>query len=87
MMTEYLVTLAKSAEKELISLDSPLVRRIWSRIAALAHQPRPPGCKKLVGGVREWRIRIGDYRVIYSIDDSKRTVDVSGVRHRRDAYE
>ena len=86
-MVEYLVTIAKLAEKELQSLDPPLVRRIWSRIVALAHQPRPPGCKKLVGSTSDWRIRIGDYRVIYSIDDANRAIDVSGVRHRRDAYE
>jgi len=86
-MAAYRVTLAKSAEKELLSLDAPLVRRIHAKIQALGDQPRPPGCKKLVGGVAEWRIRIGDYRVIYSINDASRVVDVSGVRHRRDAYE
>ena len=85
-MAPYQVTLAKSAEKELLSLDAPLVRRIYARIEALAVVPRPPGCRKLEGGSREWRIRIGDYRVIYTIDDGKRMVDVSAVRHRRDAY-
>ena len=79
-MAPYQVTLAKSAEKELLSLDAPLVRRIYARIEALAVVPRPPGCKKLEGGPREWRIRIGDYRVIYTIDDRRRMVDVSAVR-------
>jgi mRNA interferase RelE/StbE len=86
-MAAYRVTMAKSAEKELLSLDPPLVRRIFSKIQALGDHPRPSGCKKLVGGTGEWRIRIGDYRVIYTIDDSERIVDISGVRHRRDAYD
>ena len=85
-MSAYRVTFARSADKELLALDAPLVRRIYGKIAALGAQPRPPGCKKLEGGDGEWRIRIGDYRVIYSVDDSNRQVDVSAVRHRRDAY-
>ena len=49
--------------------------------------PGPPGCKKLVGGDKEWRIRIGDYRVVYEIDDAAKTVDVTRIAHRRDVYE
>ena len=85
-MGPYRVTLAKSAEKELLALDAPLVRRIYSKVEALGADPRPSGCKKLEGGAGEWRIRIGDYRVIYSVNDAARIVDVSAVRHRRDAY-
>lgn len=85
-MGAYEVVLAKSAQRELLSLDAPLARRVYSKIAALAMIPRPAGCKKLEGGVNDWRIRIGDYRVIYSVDDARRIVDVSAVRHRRDAY-
>jgi len=86
-MATYQVTLARSAEKELLALDAPLVKRIYAKIQALGDQPRPPGCKKLVGGARDWRIRIGDYRVIYTIDDAHHVVDIAAVRHRRDAYE
>jgi mRNA interferase RelE/StbE len=54
-------------------------------IASLAENPRPSGCKKLVG--REgWRIRIGNYRVIFEIDDVKREVTVMHIGHRRDIY-
>lgn len=45
-----------------------------------------PGCRKLEGGVDLWRIRVGDYRVVYSIDDRRRRVDVAAVRHRSDVY-
>ena len=85
-MSSYLVTFAKSASKELSRLDAPLVKRIIAKTETLAIEPRPPGCKKLEGSVNEWRIRIGDYRVIYTIDDTVKVVDVSAVRHRSDAY-
>ena len=56
------------------------------RLENLASTPRPPGCKKLKGGDREWRIRVGDYRVIYVVDTA-RTVDVARIAHRSDVYE
>ena len=86
MTQSYAVQLAKSAAKELRALDAPLFRRILAKIEALAGDPRPSGCKKLVGGGDNWRIRIGDYRVLYSIDDMTRVIDVSAVRHRSEAY-
>jgi mRNA interferase RelE/StbE len=56
-------------------------------IDGLAANPRPPGVKKLRGTRDLWRIRVGDYRVIYRVDDAKRLVDISHVRHRREAYQ
>ena len=56
------------------------------RIGKLSEDPRPSGCVKLSGPNDLWRIRIGDYRVVYAISDPKRTVDVSIVRHRKDVY-
>ena len=56
------------------------------RIEALSTNPRPRGCLKLQGAEALWRIRVGDYRVIYSINDEERIVDISIVRHRGDAY-
>lgn len=64
-----------------------LVERIFPKIAELAINPRPVGCTKLVGEDQLWRIRIGDYRVIYSIEDAQQTVDVMVIRHRSKAYE
>jgi mRNA interferase RelE/StbE len=86
-MAEYAVTFARSARKELESLDAPLVHRIWRRVELLETDPRPPGCVKLTGTRSLWRIRIGTYRVIYEIDDARKRVDVVAVRHRRDAYQ
>ncbi len=56
-----------------------------SSFSALA--PRPGGCKKLKGGDNEWRIRVGDYRIVYEIDDTAKTVDVTPIAHRREVYD
>jgi len=58
-----------------------------SRLESLASVPRPSGCKKLRGGENHWRIRVGDYRIVYTIDDRKRLIEVTRIRHRRDVYE
>ncbi|NJO41356.1 MAG: type II toxin-antitoxin system RelE/ParE family toxin [Cyanobacteria bacterium CRU_2_1] len=76
-MNEYQITFARSARKELESLTVELNNRIFPKIKALATEPRPSGCTKLVGEDDLWRIRIGDYRVIYSVDDTKRVIDIT----------
>ena len=81
------VSLTTSAEKELQRLPAQTVARIVPRLEHLALTPRPPGCKKLKGGNKEWRVRVGDYRIVYEIDDKARTVDVTRIRHRRDVYD
>ena len=86
-MADYEVTLAGSAVKELERLPATVPSRVFPHIEALGHEPRPHGSKKLRGPLALWRIRVGDYRVIYSIDAIKRIVDVSAVRHRSKAYE
>ncbi len=86
-MTSYRVALAASAEKELRELPSKLAARVVSRLEHLADVPRPSGCKKLKGGDCEWRIRVGDYRIVYEIDDAAKTVDVTRIAHRREVYE
>lgn len=83
----YQVSLTASAEKELRGLPAKTVARIVPRLEALAAAPRPPGCKKLKGGDNEWRIRVGDYRAVYEIDDTAQTVDVTRIAHRREVYE
>ena len=85
-MADYAVTFARSARRELETLDASIVRRVISRIEALAQEPRPPGSRKLQGEQNLWRIRIGDYRVIFSVDDRKQIVDLVRIRHRREAY-
>lgn len=85
-MGDYSITFARSAKKELEYLPSKVVNRIFPKIEALGEKPRPRGCKKLSGEGNLWRIRVGNYRVIYSIDDNLHVVDVIQVRHRSDAY-
>jgi mRNA interferase RelE/StbE len=85
-MADYAVTFARSARKELEALDEKHISRIFQRIEALAKEPRPSGCKKLVGSKLLWRIRIGDYRVVYAVYDDKQIVDIVAVRHRKDVY-
>jgi mRNA interferase RelE/StbE len=64
-----------------------MARRISDRVDALEQQPRPSGCLKLTGEPDLWRLRIGDYRVVYRIDDDQQMVKILRIRHRRDAYD
>lgn len=82
----YEVLIERTAERDLRSLSSPLFLRIIPHIRALAENPRPAGCHKLAGSKNDWRIRIGDYRVIYEVDDRQKLVKVFRVRHRREVY-
>ena len=86
-MASYRVVLTSSAEKELKRLSSQLLARMISRLENLASDPRPPDCKKLKGGDREGRIRVGDYRAVYTIDDAKSLVEVTRIRQRGAVYE
>ena len=85
-MPTYEITFARSARKELQALPLNVTERILTKIESLASNPRPPGCKKLSGPTRLWRLRVGDYRIVYDIDDEERVVDISVIRHRSVAY-
>lgn len=82
----YSVDFTTGAAKEIRKLDSGARRRILSSIAELETDPRPKGCKKLAGEQHAWRIRIGDFRVLYEIEDNILTVTVVRVAHRREVY-
>jgi mRNA interferase RelE/StbE len=84
---EYSIVFARSARHELEVLDAAIIRRILPKVESLAEAPRPHGARKLAGEKHLWRIRIGDYRVIYSILDKERRIDITAVRHRREAYD
>jgi mRNA interferase RelE/StbE len=86
-VAEYQVLVKSSAAKEIDRLPVSTASRVVAKIGSLAVTPRPPGVKKLEGEPARWRIRISDWRVIYSIDDRRRVVDVLYVRHRSKAYE
>ncbi len=81
----YQVILPKSAQKELDRLPDEIAKRILKALAVLKTQPRPQGCKKL-RGENAWRIRVGDYRVLYEIHDKVLYVIVVTVGHRREVY-
>jgi mRNA interferase RelE/StbE len=83
---EYTVLILPSAQKQLNKLPNAIATRIEDRLLDLEHDPRPPGCKKLKGR-DAWRIRIGDYRVIYEINDGQLIVTVIVIGHRREVYE
>ena len=85
-MADYTITFARSARKELEKLPADIAGRILRKIEALAANPRLPGVIKLQGSKNFWRLRVGDYRVVYSTNDFSRAVDVAVVRHRRDVY-
>ena len=83
---EYALLIKPSAESQMNKLSSSMRAKIVEKLEKLTEDPRPNGAVKLKGPHNFWRIRVGDYRVIYSIDDATRIIDVSAVRHRRDAY-
>ena len=85
-MADYAVSFARSARKELQNLDPQVARRILKQIESLVANPRPSGVVKLEGASDLWRIRVGEWRVVYRISDRDRLVDINAVRHRRDAY-
>ena len=82
----YQVVVERSAEKDL-KRHSPETRsRVATALRALATNPRPTGSRKLVATKHDWRVRVGDYRIIYEIADVIRVVRVRRIRHRREVY-
>lgn len=81
----YEVRIIRSAEKDLDLLPAVVHARISQRILNLENNPRPRGIKKL-SGREEYRLRVGDYRILYLVDDIKGTVTVMAVGHRREVY-
>jgi mRNA interferase RelE/StbE len=82
----YELLLSRQAEKDLKRLPAEVFRRIIQEIRALAEVPRPPGCRKLSGSERDYRIRVGEYRILFEIADDVRQVRIFRVGHRRDVY-
>lgn len=82
----YRIQIVKSALKELSKLPSKEALKITRKINDLKDEPRPSGCVKLTGSNNEYRIRIGNYRVLYTIEDKVLLVYIFKVRNRKDAY-
>lgn len=85
-MAFYRVEVTKSASKELRAIDKQWIPKIVAAIESLEAEPRPVGYKKLVGTQHTYRIRVGDYRIIYDIQDDVLVVLVIRIRHRKDVY-
>ena len=82
----YSLRISQSAQRELDRLSPAIHSRINRRIQSLRNNPRPRGVRKLKGREEEYRLRAGDYRVLYTIDDTNNVVAIFYVRHRREAY-
>ena len=83
-MASYKIELTRSAEKELLALNKTIIGKIWPQIKNLADLPHPKGSLKLSGTENTYRIRVGNYRVIYKIEDD--TIKIIIIRHRKEAY-
>ena len=86
-MADYSVQVKPSARKELEALPDNVLARVLQRLEALRATPRPAGCKRLKGYKDQWRIRVGDWRVVYIIDDSAKLISITRIAHRREVYE
>ncbi|MEO1209165.1 MAG: type II toxin-antitoxin system RelE/ParE family toxin [Cyanobacteria bacterium J06638_20] len=83
----YQILILPAAQRQLKKLPATFQQALVTRIEYLAENPRPANCKKLKGRQNQYRIRVGDYRIIYSIEDARLAVRVIKVGHRRDVYE
>ncbi len=81
----YRILLKRSAEKELAALPNQVHDRIVKKMLSLQEDPRPHGVKKLKGG-NGYRVRVGDYRILFVIEDNVQTIEVFSVVNRKDAY-
>lgn len=85
-MASYTIEWKSSARKELRKLPPQTIKRIVTAVTTLADEPHPAGCRKLIGSHDTYRIRIGDYRVVYNILDDRLIVEIIRVAHRKDVY-
>jgi len=85
-MASYSLQVKPSVEKDLRPLPKSVIKRVWAKIEALADDPTPSHSVKLAGAEALYRIRVGDYRVIYGVDHPSRQVVSHYVRHGKDAY-
>jgi mRNA interferase RelE/StbE len=85
-VTVYRVEIARRAVKALVALPRKEQQRVRAAIDLLADNPRPPGCVALTGETHVYRVRVGDYRIVYEVFDDRLVVHVVRVGHRRDVY-
>ncbi|GAB4160625.1 MAG: type II toxin-antitoxin system RelE/ParE family toxin [Candidatus Promineifilaceae bacterium] len=81
-----ILIIKRTAERDMRQLPPSVFWRVNQHIISLRFELRPPGVRKLQGAETGWRLRVGDYRIIYQIDDSARSITIVRIRHRRDVY-
>ena len=82
----YKISLKKSAEKDLDQINEPFISKIISEIEKLANNPRNEKVKKLVDRINEYRLTVGNYRILFYINDTDKLITIARVLHRKDAY-
>lgn len=85
-MSVYELLLTARARKDMNRLQGTIFERVSDALLTLQDEPRPHGYKKLRGSTNSYRIRVGEYRAVYDLDDKAQTVTVLQVRHRREVY-
>ncbi|MDR3676520.1 MAG: type II toxin-antitoxin system RelE/ParE family toxin [Acidobacteriota bacterium] len=85
-MSSYSVEVKPSARKELEALPDKLLARVLKKMESLRDSPRPAGCKKLKAYEDQWRVRVGDWRILYIIDDAAKLISITRIAHRREVY-
>ncbi|MBI5559710.1 MAG: type II toxin-antitoxin system RelE/ParE family toxin [Deltaproteobacteria bacterium] len=85
-MALYKVAWKSSAERELKRIDKQFIPKIFSAVESLVENPFPSQCRRLQGVESVYRLRIGDYRVVYQVDTTESTITIYHVRHRKEAY-
>ena len=80
------ISLRPAATRDLKALSPEVLARVEKAIARLQINPRPPGAKKLLGYENEWRVRVGDYRILYVVDNGSHQIVIARITHRREAY-
>ena len=83
---QWTVEFTPGSERDLLRLPTPSRLRVARAIAKLKEHPFPPGREKIKGHVSLWRIRVGDFRVVYAVDESRRSLTITRIRHRKEAY-
>lgn len=82
----YKVFIERNAEKDLRKTPKAIQKKIISVIVSLETNPRPPSVRKISGSENYYRIRVGDYRIVYEINDKEKKVNIFRIRHRKEAY-
>ena len=80
------VLLGPTAERDLDRLPKSLYKRVIKELITLEENPRPRGSRKIVGSISDWRVRVGDYRIVYEIREEEKEIRVMRIKHRREAY-